>query len=110
MEYKNVNTDYSKQLLREKVNSITLNYTMLNNYGEYKKHLNLLNVTPVSYPTLVNMNADLIEKHMLLGCRFKSSMLMYNIQQYHCCGMARPHHIDTEFPNDAFFYRFFLNG
>ena len=80
LEYKNVNTPYSEHLLREKVKSINFNCTMLNNYGEYKKHLNLLNVTPVSYPTLVDMNTDMIDKHVLLGHRFESSMLMYDIQ------------------------------
>ena len=43
LEYKNVNLDYSKRLLRDKVNSIKFNYTMLNDYGEYRKHLKLLN-------------------------------------------------------------------
>ena len=64
----------------------------------YKRNLCLLNLIPISYPILANMNADLIEKHIILGYRFESSMLMYNIQQCHFCGMVRPHHSDmTEF-------------
>ena len=103
LEYKNVNSDYSKQLLRDKVNSIKFNYTMLNDYGEYRKHLKLLNKMPVPYPTIVNMDTDMIDKHVLLGRRFESSMLMYDIHQCHCCGMVQPHHSDDAFPDDAIF-------
>ena len=71
LEYKNVNSDYSEQLLREKVNSIKFNYTMLNDYGKYRKHLKLLNKSPVPYPTIVNMDTDMIDKHVLLGCKFR---------------------------------------
>ena len=103
LEYKNVNSQYSKQLLRNKVNNIQFNFNMLNDYGVYQKHLKLLNKTPVPFPTIVNMDNDMIDKHVLLGRRFESSMLMYNIRQCHCCGMVRPHHSDEEFPDDAIF-------
>ena len=103
LEYKNVNTDYSRQLLREKVNRINFNYSLQKSHKEYTTNLCLLNVTPVSYPTLVDMNTDMIDKHVLLGCRFESSMLMYDIHRCHCCGMVRPHHSDNAFPDDAIF-------
>ena len=76
---------------------------MLNDYGEYQKHLKLLNKTPVPYPTIVNMDNDMINKHVLLGRIFESSMLMYDIHQCHCCGMVLPHHSDDTFPDDAIF-------
>ena len=103
LEYNNENTDYEKVLQRKKVNSIKFNYTRLNDYGKYRKHLKLLNTTPVPYPTIVNMDTDMIDKHVLLGRRFESSMLMYEIHQCHCCGMVRPHHSDDAFPDDAIF-------
>ena len=95
LEYRNANTNNSRQLLRQQVNRIYFHYGIQTNQANYKTNLHLLNWTPISNPTLVNMNANLIEKHMLLGCRFKSSMLMYNIQQCHCCDMVRQHHMYT---------------
>lgn len=61
--------------------------------------------SPSQYPSFVAMDKDVMEKTTILGRRFETSILMYDVNKCDCCGCVKPNHNDPIFPKDPILKR-----